>query len=347
MSSEEHPLRILTKPRAILAVLVLLVACFCSATIRTLTFGWIVFLFRSLANVRPRWDFLLIGLLAFGGLTLSIHLLSRKPRFRQKLGWRFSLMLSMGVMLLFASGTAIIGVLHHTVWILTDRTVRTSEAIDQEPINIPVISNAREAARRSQWRNQIRSVGFDTLNHITNQKGRFAAGGAFDENGNGVHSWSMMMLPGIVYADWNEAEDWKHPDNAYQCKCLLPEYVRPSTNPAQLFDEEGYGLSELAGNVHVLGINKSFSLQEITDGASNTILIGEVRERLRPWCDPANVRDPSLGINQVPWGFGAKTTQQGAFFILCDGSVKFLSKSTDQAVLQALSTPTGGEVVDF
>lgn len=347
MNDNHPPPQDRTKPAVmIVALLLILLSCF-SSTIRTLTFGWIPFLLRSLDRVTPRWDFLLVGILALGGLILSIHLLSQQHRQHHKLGWKFSLSLSIFLLLLFTSGTAIIGAAHHTIWIITDRPTRDSEIIDQESLSIPIISRARRDARTTQWLNQIRSVMLEIQVHATNRRGKLAAGGEFDENGNGLRSWSMQMLPGVLYADWNEDEDWKHPDNAYQCKCLLPDYVRPNTNPALLFDEEGYGLSELAGNVHVLGINKEISMEEITDGIANTILLGEVIERLRPWCDPANVRDPADGINQVPWGFGGEPYQKGAFFGFCDGSVKFLSESTDRTILKALATPTGAESVDF
>ena len=85
------------------------------------------------------------------------------------------------------------------------------------------------------------------------------------------------------------------------------------------------------------------SLAQITDGTSSTILLGTVGEQFKPWGHPANVRDPALGINRSPQGFGGPPGWNGAMFLMCDGSVKFLRDDTDLSVMKALATPAGGE----
>jgi prepilin-type processing-associated H-X9-DG protein len=81
------------------------------------------------------------------------------------------------------------------------------------------------------------------------------------------------------------------------------------------------------------------------DGSSNTIMFGEVAERFQAWGRPGNWRDPALGINKSPDGFGCKPSRGGASFSFCDGSVHYLSEKISPAVLKALSTPDGGEEV--
>jgi prepilin-type processing-associated H-X9-DG protein len=86
---------------------------------------------------------------------------------------------------------------------------------------------------------------------------------------------------------------------------------------------------------------------QVKDGSSNTILFGTVTRNFKPWGHPANVRDPSLGVNRSPDGFGAPANWDGAQFAFCDGSVRMLSSKTDPRVLKQLATPAGGEdVVD-
>jgi prepilin-type processing-associated H-X9-DG protein len=57
-----------------------------------------------------------------------------------------------------------------------------------------------------------------------------------------------------------------------------------------------------------------------------------------------NVRDYRATYTYA-WQFGSKHSG-GANFVLCDGSVRFLSDGTDYVrTLMALSTPEGGEVI--
>jgi prepilin-type processing-associated H-X9-DG protein len=72
------------------------------------------------------------------------------------------------------------------------------------------------------------------------------------------------------------------------------------------------------------------------------MLIGEVGGNYRPWGHHANWRDPALGINSTPEGFG-NTNRKMANFVMVDGSVRTLSNSTSLDLLKALSTPAGGE----
>jgi hypothetical protein len=143
----------------------------------------------------------------------------------------------------------------------------------------------------------------------------------------------------------------------------VPLFLNPSI--PEVFDDEGYGLSHVAGNVHVLPVvtladvssggipgeqlfvseqnsqspGHRLALDEIADGTAHTILIGEVAERFKPWGHPANVRDPGLGINRSPDGFGSRSTTGETLFLMCDGSVRGLSADADPSVMRALATP--------
>jgi prepilin-type N-terminal cleavage/methylation domain-containing protein/prepilin-type processing-associated H-X9-DG protein len=100
----------------------------------------------------------------------------------------------------------------------------------------------------------------------------------------------------------------------------------------------------------------------ITDGTSNTVAIGEV---LTNWADdvcwvddngtiatmaiPLNLyktqtnRDPFAGDWRRSYGFSSSHTGGGNFG-LCDGSVRFVSDSTDALIYRSVATVQGGEV---
>ena len=84
--------------------------------------------------------------------------------------------------------------------------------------------------------------------------------------------------------------------------------------------------------------------KDVTDGLSNTIFAGEVADHFQPWGHPVNWRDPALGINKFAGRLRRAVAERGQLPFM-DGSVRFLSNTIDPAVLQALSTPNGGEKI--
>ncbi|AMV22972.1 hypothetical protein VT84_01080 [Gemmata sp. SH-PL17] len=122
--------------------------------------------------------------------------------------------------------------------------------------------------------------------------------------------------------------------------------------------------------------NKQFSLLAITDGTSNTLLIGE-RHYFDPefdkydpitdwgWCWFGGTADVFLGTSvriNYRWAPGKLATATdvdvedrmnaygsghtgGANFALSDGSVRFIRDSIDLPTLQKLGTRAGGEVI--
>jgi len=135
-----------------------------------------------------------------------------------------------------------------------------------------------------------------------------------------------------------------------------------------------------AGNREVPVTNRGTTIQGITDGSSNTLMVGErppSADLVFGWWfagagwDAAGSGDVLLGTNDFPdsadypqcgtarlpfkagninnvcdnfhfWSFHSGGTN----FVMGDGSVRFLSYSTAPAVMNAMSTRAGGEVFD-
>ena len=190
------------------------------------------------------------------------------------------------------------------------------------------------------------------------------------QDGELLHGWAILIGPFHSYMapDLDYSRSWRVSPNDRFYKCQDRVFLNPS-QASEVFDDNGFGLSHWAGNVHVLPIrtvqiddaiddadkrivggrltklNLGLSLKQIADGPSNTILLGTVGQNFKPWGHPANVRDPSLGVNRSPEGFGGPPAWNGAMFGMCDGSVRLLSNETDLAIMKALATPDGGEDV--
>jgi hypothetical protein len=161
-----------------------------------------------------------------------------------------------------------------------------------------------------------------------------------------LHSWETHLLGFTTYSreGIDMSRPWNDPVNQKYFKCIVPDFINPGLR-AVVEDDEGYGLSHYSVNSRVMGGNRSMKFDQITDGTENTLLIGEINTHFQPWGHPVNWRDPAIGINRSPRGFGGPPGSRGALFSMADGSVRFVNEAIDPAVLQAMSTPCGGEPI--
>lgn len=236
------------------------------------------------------------------------------------------------MLLMFIAGLSGTAMVHQTAWLVT-----SSE---------PITNQAREMVWRTQSKQNLKQMGLaHQLYHDT--EGSLPPGGTFDELGRGLHSWQTMLLPWVeqqgLYKRMDLEQPWQHPTNAKATSTRVPAFENPAIANSERSEVVlTPGPSHYAGNSHMLGADRGLSLREIADGASNTILAGEVKAEIKAWADPTNVRDPVLGINAVDDGFGAPWTG-GAQFVLGDGAVRFISEKIDPQVLKALATPAAGD----
>ncbi len=341
--------------------------CWLGSDIEHLLLGWIYFPLRTVPQMTVDWPSLAVGAI---GLVLFVVLLhvtlswfAAKGSFtlgHQSWCWRSSLVIASMLLLMFFAGISLVGATHQLVWMQTGRPAAT------QPEAVPgIIGLGRDRADRMQAENNLKRFGLslhtyhDTFNSLP-------PGGTITEDGEMLHGWGIFALSGYYYPDAIDYRiPWNKPPNGRIFKCNLHEFINPALR-GPYFDEQGFGLAHVAGNVHVLPIRKipagrledgdgnaravlketgqAMSFADIKDGSSQTLLIGTVTENFKPWGHPANVRDPGRGINKSPDGFGGPPSWKGAAFLFCDGSVRQLSEKIDPRVLRQLATPNGGEV---
>lgn len=219
---------------------------------------------------------------------------------------------------------------------------------------------SRANAGREQIDGRLRRMG-QALDQLHAQQGHFpeAALKGRDAHGDNVpmHGWMTPLLPALgyepIYRQIDLKQPYDTPANLPAMQQTIPEFSLPRRKPSRsprglsLTHFAGVGgqdVREPTGLVHLGLFSDSGPVrrEHFTDGLSQTIIIGEIRDAFPPWGEPGNVRSIGEGLNRQFRGFGNEAGT-GATFLHADGSVKFYSNKTDKRVLQRLETRDGAE----
>ena len=272
---------------------------------------------------------------------------------------------------------------------------------------LPAVQQAREAARRTQCKNNLKQIGLALHNyhdvHSTLPSGWIAVenGQHSAHHGGSGAGWGTMILPFMdqapLYNSFDASLSIIDPANEPFHTTILPAWQCPSDPKPDKWTIEdehsgggplaqlptanyvaGFGTEELDGCENAPGVapvasngqcigdgafyhNSKVRFADVTDGLSNTLIVGERRTHtVLGWF--------STWVGMVPEGEEAFQRVQGAFdhvpndpvahlddfgsqhqggaqFVLGDGHVRFVSENIDKTLYQSLGTIKGGEVV--
>ena len=250
---------------------------------------------------------------------------------------------------------------------------------------LPAVQAARESARRAQCSNNLKQLGLALINYH-DTLGVFPPGTLHGGTG---WSWSARVLPfmevGNVHKQIDFGVDYNrvHPVNNLAMKTFVPTYLCPSAPTPHLLqccsgipgDEDSAETNYSAIATHrngdevfyardyngtgIMYLDSKTELRHVTDGTSNTFLVGECD---LDQFDPYNPSQQYWGKlwaseNRITTAYGINSDlghvhapvlsrhPGGAQFLFADGHVEFITESIDQDILVALTTRAGGEVI--
>ena len=265
---------------------------------------------------------------------------------------------------------------------------------------LPAVQQAREAARRSTCKNNVKQLGLAFHNyHETHrslppgwvqrslsascQPSATSTGGCLPGWG-----WSTMLLPFLDQANLYNALNVSSGNLSVaptdQTKTKIPLFRCPSDVGSDLnADRGGHATSNYKGIYGSRGTgsintsphnaaagngsfwsNSNTKIRDLTDGTSNTLLIGETaRGRVGAntynggiWvgyydngktasCVWKTENHPGSLINgTLAWAFSSQHTG-GAHFLLADGGVRFISENIDGTTYENLGKISDGNVI--
>jgi prepilin-type N-terminal cleavage/methylation domain-containing protein/prepilin-type processing-associated H-X9-DG protein len=275
---------------------------------------------------------------------------------------------------------------------------------------LPAVQKVREAANRISCTNNLKQIGLGMLNYETTfggfppsrTDGTLATAPWYPYQ----HCWSAALLPYIEQTNnfnlYHYNADWDNPVNYEAIQTQLKLFICPST-PGQYRTDTTIAANPAAGDYQAVNAIKDFvgincfsllhvtsksdarlvgamtynvntPVLSITDGLSNTILVGEdagrpalynaLRQEVSAtsvgqagWADPNGTwavdgSEPN-GTIPGPCTMNCSSNSElysfhvtGANVVFADGSVHYLPVDLPLCTLAALTTKAGGEVIN-
>jgi prepilin-type processing-associated H-X9-DG protein len=200
------------------------------------------------------------------------------------------------------------------------------------------------SAKRMQCNSNLKDIGL-AIHNYAQKYGCFPPAYTVDKQGRRMHSWRVLLLEFMapdLYAQYDFEHPWNSPANLAFAKKMGED--GPYRCPAETSAEPSWtSYVMLVGPTAFSDGPNGRKFKEITDGASNTVMVVEMSPSGILWTAPydLNVAEMSCKINDPDRPSPRSCHAHDANMVFADGSVQFVSP--DEQYLKAITTINGGE----
>ena len=217
------------------------------------------------------------------------------------------------------------------------------------PLFQEMAASGVDNTERQQCAKNVRIFVLAFHNHHDN-KNHFPPPFTVDATGKPLHSWRVLVLPYLeqsaLYQQIRLDEPWDSAHNK-QFHDEMPAIFRCPANTLGNPNRDTVYCMVVGKDMIGVPDGKGISIEKITDGTSNTILIVE-RKTPVCWMEPTDVLQEHayLGVNKHEQGIGSE--HRGVVVVgLCDGSSHFLKEEIDIKHLKGVLTKAGSESINL
>ena len=205
------------------------------------------------------------------------------------------------------------------------------------------ITQAREAALRTQCKNNLKQIALAMHNHHDTYKG-FPAAATVDKAGKPLLSWRVHVLPFLgaasLYDQFKLDEPWDSTHN----KKLIAQMPAVFACPSGSLKPGMTTYLGVSGEKSIFNGSQKLGFRDVRDGTANTLMVVDADDSLAiTWTKPGDLTwsadSPLKGlVGHHGDGFQA---------VFCDGHTRYFPASITAEMLTALFTKAGGEVVEL